>query len=59
MAAAEWLAARSRSYHADARNLEHNEDDLGLIDGMTSAEWAIVYRAVAEELRKCAKETQK
>lgn len=60
MAAAEWLAAKSRSYHQDARRMETDPALRELVAertcGMTAGQWAIVYRAIAEELNKCAKE---
>ena len=51
MTAAEWLAETARSYHRDARSLATVDEMAGL----TGEQWAIVYRAVAEELNKCAR----
>jgi hypothetical protein len=48
----EWLAAKARSYHQDARRLERGGD----IAGLTGEQWAAVYYAVSAELNKCAKE---
>lgn len=51
---AEWLTAKGRSYWADSRRLAAMGDEI--IGDLTGDQWAIVYRAVAEELRKCADE---
>lgn len=52
MSAADWLATKARSCYADARRLESCEE----MGGLTGRQWAIVYRAVAEELRNCGRE---
>lgn len=47
------LAALSRSYWDDAARMDRMpEFEAG---GMTGPQWAIFYRAVCEELRKCDK----
>lgn len=51
MAAAGWLAAKSRSYWEDAARLER---EGGNIEGLTGKQWGIVYRAISAELNKCA-----
>lgn len=53
--AAEWLAAKSRSYWGDAARLERESGDIA---GLAGEQWAIVYRAVSAELAKCAKESE-
>lgn len=54
---AEWLAEKSKSYFRDAQAIEWTPSvaaDLAENTGLTAEQWAIVYRAVASELRKCA-----
>lgn len=49
-----WLKAKRASYYQDARRLaDMGTEDVG---GLTGEQWAIVYRAVADELGKCAEE---
>lgn len=51
-----WLTERRRAYFEDARRLAEMGDEQ--IADMTAAQWAVVYRAVANELKKCAEENQ-
>lgn len=53
-APAEWLAAKASSYGTDARRLARVSGEV--TEGLTGEQWAIIYRAVAAELLKCAKE---
>lgn len=50
-AAPAWLAEKAKSYYRDAERLE-GEAQVG---DMTGAQWATVYRAVAEGLKACAR----
>ncbi|WP_109507314.1 hypothetical protein [Nocardioides speluncae] len=52
--ATDWLAAKQRSYFADARRLREMHEDDAPSDDMTWEQWSIVYRTVADELAKCA-----
>lgn len=45
------LKERARSYFRDARVIEEIPEEM---NGLTGPQWAIVYRAVAAELNKCA-----
>lgn len=53
MSPAAWLAATARAYHRSAGRLERMgaEADCG---GLSGEQWAIVYRAIASELYRCA-----
>lgn len=49
-----WLKAKRASYFEDARRLAAmGSEDIG---GLTGEQWGVVYRAVADELGKCADE---
>lgn len=52
MTASDRLAAKRRTYWDDARRLAAMGDER--FGDMSAAQWAIVYRAVAEELGRCA-----
>lgn len=54
---AKWLVAKAASYHRDARTLA--EFGTKSVGGMTGDQWCAVYRAVASELNKCAKEIER
>lgn len=56
MSAQAWLREKADSYRQDADVLADLLTDREQGDGLTGQQWAIVYRAVAEELRKCAAE---
>ena len=53
MTAAVWLTATAREYHRSAGRLERMGKDADS-GGLTGEQWAIVYRAIASELHKCA-----
>ncbi|MER6974433.1 hypothetical protein ABT304_25465 [Nocardioides sp. NPDC000445] len=51
-----WLEAKAEKYVEDAQVfLSARSSDLQ-VGGLTGEQWATVYRAVAYELRECARE---
>ena len=50
----DWLRAKRASYFTDSQRLARMGDEM--VGDLPASQWAIVYRAVADELGKCADE---
>lgn len=51
-----WLEAKAEKYVEDAKVFTSARSSDLQIGGLTGEQWATVYRAVAHELRECARE---
>ena len=52
-----WLEARADKYVEDAKVFTSARSSDLQVGGLTGEQWATVYRAVAHELRECARES--
>ena len=51
-----WLEAKAEKYVEDAKVFTSARSSDLQVGGLTGEQWATVYRAVAHELRECARE---
>ncbi|NGN94525.1 hypothetical protein G5C66_17500 [Nocardioides sp. KC13] len=51
-----WLEAKAKKYAEDAEVFTSARSRDLQVGGLTAEQWATVYRAVAYELRECARE---
>lgn len=51
-----WLEAKAEKYVEDAQVFTSARTSELQVGGLTGEQWATVYRAVAHELRECARE---
>lgn len=51
-----WLEAKAVKYVEDAEVFTNARSSDLQVGGLTGEQWATVYRAVAHELRECARE---
>ena len=51
-----WLEAKAAKYVEDAKVFTSARSSDLQVGGLTGEQWATVYRAVAHELRECARE---
>lgn len=51
-----WLEAKADKYAEDAKVFTEARSSDIQVGGLTGEQWATVYKAVAHELRECARE---